>query len=229
MKIGIMQPYIFPHIGYYQLINLVDVFVIYDDVNFIKQGWINRNKILLNNDAHFFNIILKGASSFKKINEIELNNNNNKLLLTIKQTYHKSPYFSKIYPIIYNILSYEEINLGKFLSNSIIRICEYLDINTNIVISSEINKNNNLKGYDKVIDICKNLNGDHYINAIGGQQLYFNDIFDQNGLKLNFIKSEDITYNQFNDIFVPHLSIIDVLMFNSPEKIKEMLNNYELI
>lgn len=229
MKVGIMQPYLFPYIGYYQLIKAVDTFVIYDDVNFIKQGWINRNRILLNGNDMMFNIILKGASSFKKINEIEVSGPNLKLLATIEQAYHKAPYFTEVFPLLSNIISSKETNLARYLTNSLHAIISYLSINTIILISSEIDKDTLLKGEDKVIDICKQLNATNYINAIGGQELYHKEKFSENGLTLNFIKSKSIVYHQFKNKFFPWLSIIDVMMFNSPTKILLMLDNFELI
>ena len=231
MKIGIMQPYLFPYIGYYQLIKAVDTFVIYDDVNYIKQGWINRNRILVNGIENMFSIPLKGGpSQSKKINEMEfLDNTISKLLRTIEQSYKKSPYFSEVYPLITNILTYQEPNTDKFLRYSLNMVMEHLEINTRVLVSSEIEKNNSLKGADKGIDICKQLKGTNYINAIGGQELYSKEIFAENGLILNFIESKPIVYPQFKNQFIPWLSIIDVMMFNSVEKIQEMLDNYELI
>lgn len=229
MNVGIMQPYLFPYLGYFQLINAVDTFVIYDDVNFIKQGWINRNRILLNGSEYMFNIILNGASSFKKINEIEIIPNNHKLIATIKQAYRKAPFFIEAYPVLNNIFLDKETNLAFFLTNSLYAIAKYLDINTPIVVSSEIEKDTSLKGEDKVIDICRQLKANCYINAIGGHELYSKEKFAENGLELNFIKSNPIMYNQFNNQFIPWLSIIDVMMFNSPEEINKMLNQYELV
>jgi hypothetical protein len=232
MKVGIMQPYFFPYIGYWQLINVVDKFVIYDDVNFIKGGWINRNRIILNNEVKMVNIKMKGASSNRLINEIELANDevyNKKLLKTIENSYIKSPYFDSVYPLIWNIINNEEYKLSKFLEYLIQQICKYLSINTEIVISSEINKNNNLKGQDKVLAICKELKADVYINAFGGVELYSKEVFLENGMELNFIKSKPIHYRQFNNEFVPWLSIIDVLMFNDIEKVKHMLKEYDFV
>jgi len=229
MKIGIMQPYFFPYIGYFQLINAVDKFVIYDDVNYIKQGWINRNRILLNGKDHLFTLNLVGASSFKLINEIEISNNINKLLKTIYQEYSKAPFFIKSFPIIEDIFTFNDTNLGRFLENSIRRLCDYFHINTEILVSSKIEKQQKLEGQEKIIDICKRLNANEYINAIGGQELYSKNIFNQNEIKLSFIKSKPTEYKQFNNEFVSWLSIIDLMMFNSPEQISQMLDQYELL
>lgn len=229
MKVAIMQPYLFPYIGYFQLINAVDEFVVYDDVNFIKQGWITRNSILVNKKKYNFILKVEGASSFKKINEITLVKNDKKLLKTIEQEYKKAPYFSVVFPIIQKILTTNENNLSKFLIFSLREIANYLQIDTIFRISSEIDKNNELKSQDKVIAICKKIKAKNYVNAIGGLELYDKDIFNKNNIRLNFIKTESVQYTQFDNDFIPWLSIIDVIMFNSVAEVNNMLCQYELI
>lgn len=211
MKLGIMQPYFLPYIGYWQLMNAVDKYVIYDDVNFIKGGWINRNRILLNGKSQYFNIQMQGASSFKLINEININNNEiniNKNLKTIYMAYHKAPIFFKVYKLLQDILEKQTDNLAEYVINSIRVIADYLNITTEIVISSSINKDNSLRGQDKVIEICKKLNATDYYNAIGGMDLYSFDEFKENGINLSFLKTNDICYKQFDNEFVPNLSIL---------------------
>jgi hypothetical protein len=232
MKVGIMQPYFFPYIGYWQLINAVDKYVIYDDVNFIKGGWINRNNILMNGEAKLINIQMHKASPNKLINEIEVSGNdifNNKLLKTIKQCYNKAPFYEDVFPVIESVINQEEKNLAKFLEFSIRQVCEYLSIDSNIVISSEIKKNNELRAQEKIIEICKILGADEYINAIGGQDLYSCEDFSSHGIKLRFLKTGEIRYPQFDNEFVPNLSIIDLMMFNSKNAITDMLNNFVLV
>lgn len=232
MKLGIMQPYFFPYIGYWQLMNAVDKYVVYDDVNFIKGGWINRNRILVNGKPQYFNVQMKGSSPFKLINEIEINNSEisiNKNLKTIYMAYHKAPYFSKVNLLIEKILKNQTPNLAEYVINSIKCIAEYLNIYSEIIISSKIPKNNELKNQDKVIEICKKLNATEYYNAIGGMELYSFDEFRKNGINLSFLKTNEIYYKQFNNEFVPNLSIIDVMMFNSQEEIKTMLDDFTLI
>lgn len=232
LKIGIMQPYFFPYIGYWQLINAVDIFVLYDDVNYIKSGWINRNNILLNGEAHKISLSLNQASSYKKINEITALDDEikkKKMLNCINATYSHALYFKQVFPMIEDIINFENPNLALLLENQIRQISNYLNINTKIISSSSIKKDNSLKGQDRVIEICKKNNAQQYINSIGGFDLYNKEDFAKNNLNLSFIKPKNIIYKQFNNEFVPWLSIIDVMMFNSPEKIKEMLDDYELL
>lgn len=232
MKVGIMQPYFVPYIGYFQLMNAVDKYVIYDDVNFIKGGWINRNRILINGQPAYFNLPMIGASPNKLINEVEVNTNKTlmqKNLRTINGAYSKAPYYKDVYPLIEKIMLYEEKNIAKFIANSFKVIAEYLDIKTEFVMSSDLDKNNSLTGQDKVIHICKLLGATEYYNAIGGQELYSFDDFKNNDISLKFVKTDKIEYVQFKNEFQSNLSIIDVLMFNSKEEVKQMLDKYSLV
>lgn len=232
MKLGIMQPYLFPYIGYWQLLAAVDKYVIYDDVNFIKGGWINRNRILNNGKVQYFNVQLKGSSSYKHINEIEIQNNEIQIVKnkkTLYNAYHKSKMFNIVFPMLEGILEYNTNELAAYLENSIKNICKYLEIDTELVVSSHINKDDTLKGEDKVIEICRRLGADTYYNAIGGRSLYDFEHFKNAGIKLIFLKTKEIQYDQNNQVFEPNLSIIDVLMNNSKDEVRQMLKMYELI
>jgi len=223
-----MQPYLFPYIGYWQLINSVDTFVIFDDVNYIKKGYINRNSILMNNQAHLITFELIGASQNKLINEIEIGNNRKKILKSIERTYAKAPYFENTFNIISEILNNDEKNLAKFIGYSLEKISNYLSIGTKFIYSSDLKNDKSLKGQDKILDICKGLEADTYINAIGGKELYQKDSFKYEGVKLQFLETQITQYTQFNESFVPYLSIIDILMFNSIEEVKKMLLDFKL-
>lgn len=234
MKIAVMQPYIFPYIGYFQMINAVDKFVFYDDVNFIKQGWINRNKILVSGKDYLFTLPLKNASSFTLIsetliNEILFEKWKLKFLQTLEQSYKKAPYFYDVFPIINKVLDGEYKTISQCAIKSIKSVSEYMGIKTEFIISSEAYQNKELERQERLIDICKQEKSNHYINALGGQELYKKEDFLKEGIQLNFIKPLPIEYKQFNNIFVPWLSIIDVLMFNDKQTVKDMLNQYTLI
>lgn len=233
MKVGIMQPYIFPYIGYFQLIDAVDTFIIYDDVNFIKRGWINRNSILLNGKAHKINIPLQKISQNKKINEhfiVEDDSWKTKLLTTLQIAYKKAPCFAEVYPIIEDIIHQEEKNIATFITYSLQRICAYLNIETVIKKSSISHPETlSLKGSERIVKICTEENASLYINAIGGMELYNVADFETKNIELKFIKTESITYTQFGDEFLPYLSIIDVMMFNDVSQIQEFLKKRTLL
>ena len=232
MRLGLMQPYFFPYIGYWQLINAVDKYVIFDDVNFIKGGWINRNHVLNNGARMLFNVRTHHASSNQHINAIQVAEDPayySKILKTIKNMYSRAPCFFQAYPVIERILNQEEKNLARYLEFGIRQVCEYMSINTEIIVSSTIEKNNALRGQAKVIEVVKKNGADEYINAIGGQSLYSYEDFAAQGIKLKFLKTEEIEYQQFKKDFVPNLSIIDVMMFNTKDEMKNMLGMYELI
>ena len=227
-----MQPYIFPYIGYFQLINAVDKFVIYDDVNFINKGWINRNRILNNGVDSLFSIPLKEASQNKLINEIEVNWDSawkSKFLKTLEQSYKKAPFYQETLLIVQKILNIDNESISKIVEHNLRLICAYLDIKTEIVSSSAIYQNTHLKAQERILDICLQEKATEYINPIGGLELYDKVFFEAQNIRLNFIKSKPIQYLQFKNEFVPWLSMIDVLMFNSKEEIISFINNYELV
>ena len=227
-----MQPYLFPYIGYFQLINAVDTFIIYDDVNYIKQGWINRNRILLKGKEHLFTLSLSKASPNKFINKTEIfdgPDNKSGLLELIRQAYLKAPYFKNIMPLIEQVVKNEEINLGKYLDYSIRTIAGHLGIDTDIKLSSQTEKNMSLKGQNKLIDIAKSLGADELVNPIGGLKLYDRADFREKSISLYFLKTKEIIYKQFGNEFVSDLSIIDVMMFNPNEEINKILHQYQLV
>lgn len=231
MKVGVMQPYFFPYIGYWQLLGAVDKYVIFDDVNYIKRGWINRNQILYQGKVKFFNVYLKGVSQNKYINDIEVSDNglNHKNLRILQEAYKKAPFFDDVYPIIEKIICQKEKNLARYNGFLLKVVCEYLEIKTKLFYSSEIEKDPKLKGQKKIMDICKKLCATEYYNAIGGQKLYDREYFVANGMKLYFLKKDDIKYQQFGEQFFDNLSIIDVMMFNPVDRIQELLSKYSLV
>ena len=233
MKVGIMQPYIFPYIGYWQLINAVDKFIVLDDVNYITRGYINRNSILVNGKAYKFTIPVSKASQNKLICESTLSfsdEDKQKFLKTLYMAYKNAPIFNQVYPILEDIINNPTADLTDFITNSIFEICKYLNIETEIVKSSELQKNNNLRAQDRIIEICKVVGADTYINPCGGIELYSKDCFKQEDISLYFLtpKMSEIIYTQSKHPFVPYLSIIDLLMYNSVEKIQEFLLKFEL-
>ncbi len=222
--LSIMQPYFLPYIGYWQLIAQADAFVLLDDVKYINRGYINRNSILENNQAKPFVLNLSKASQNKYIYELSiLHDNTNKILKRIQFTYKKAPYFYPAFHLLEEIFFYKESNLSKNIHFSICSVLNYLGLDKKLFLSSSLKKPHDLKSEEKIIWLCKKFNSKTYINPIKGHFLYSKERFQQESLNLNFLESLPHAYQQFNDSFVPNLSIIDILMFNSKQRILEML------
>jgi WbqC-like protein family len=232
MKLAIMQPYVFPYIGYFQLINAVDLFVFYNDVNFSKKGWINRNKILLNGKEFLFTIPCTDASQNKLICDTKIGfeiKERNKLLATIQQAYRKAPFFKEVYDIVENVFSADYEFIDEMAIVSVKETGKYLNVGTQFAESNNRYNNSGLMQADRLIDICLQEKATFYINAQGGTDLYDRKYFLSHTINLQFIKPGTIVYKQFDDEFVPSLSIIDVLMFNQKEEVKQMLRSFELV
>lgn len=233
MKVAIMQPYFFPYIGYFQLINAVDKFVIYDNIEYTKKGWINRNRILKEGVDLMISLPLKKDSDFLFVNQRYLaddwSKSKLKLINSIKESYRKAPHFEVTFSLVQEIFNDSNSNLFEFILHSVLQTCKFIGIETEIIVSSTLDYNNELKSEEKVIAICKSIEATQYINSIGGVELYNKNNFSDQGIELNFIKSKPIIYNQFKNEFVPWLSIIDVMMFNSKEVVSGFLNQKELL
>lgn len=227
MKLAIMQPYFLPYIGYFQLIGAVDQFIVYDNIKYTKKGWINRNRMLLNGaDAYFSLALKKGADSLDVVQrELSADFDRRTLLNQFRGAYARAPYFAQTFPLLERIVRCEERNLFRYIYHSIVEICAHLGITTTICISSEIAIDHSLKAQDKVLALCRATEANSYINAIGGVSLYSKEIFRSNGIDLKFIQSKPFSYGQFGNAFVPWLSIIDVLMFQSLDEVKRITNS----
>jgi len=232
MKVAIMQPYFLPYIGYFQLINSVDLFIVYDNIKYTKKGWINRNRMLQNGKDLMFSLPLKSDSDYLDVRERELavDFNRDKFLNQISGAYRRAPCFAQTFPLIAQIVRHEENNLFKFLHHSIVKTCEHLGIATEIRVSSDIAIDHDLKSQDKVLALCEAVGASTYVNAIGGMELYSRAEFLARGIELKFIKSRPFEYAQLGNEFVAWLSIIDVMMFNSLDAVRECVDsNHELI
>ncbi|RID99993.1 WbqC family protein [Simplicispira hankyongi] len=231
MKGAIMQPYFLPYIGYFQLISAVDVFVIYDNIKYTKKGWINRNRMLSNGGDVLFSIPIKKDSDSLDVvqRKLSVDFDRAKLLNQLKGAYLKASNFDSAYRLVEKILHFDNDNLFFFIFNSVKEICAYLDIETDIKISSEIGINHRLKSQEKVIAICKEIGVNCYINSMGGVELYSSSEFKKYDIELNFLRTNISPYPQGGVNFVSHLSIIDLLMHCDKEMVKSKLKDYSLV
>lgn len=229
MKLGIMQPYFMPYIGYFQLMKAVDKYVVYDDVNYIKGGWANRNHILINGEKEMFTVTLQKASPNKLFNEIVIGDDFKKLMKTLQMNYSRAINFDQTMVLMERIISFPNKQLAVFIANSFREILSYLSVETEILMSSEIPKDNSLGGKDKIIQICEILGADTYYNAVGGKNLYDQEEFREHGITLNFVDSLPQVYSQLHTReFVSGLSMIDVLMNNTKDKVNSLLESYQI-
>jgi hypothetical protein len=186
--------------------------------------------MLQNGKDVMFSLPLKSDSDFLDVCERKLSTdfNRDKLLNQFKGAYQRAPYFAQTFPLVEQIVLCEEANLFRFLHHSIVKTCEHLGLMTEVKASSDVTINHDLKSQDKVIALCKAVGANTYINAIGGVELYSKEMFSEQSIELKFIQSKPFEYPQFGDTFVPWLSIIDVMMFNSVQVIKRQLTEFNL-
>jgi|TARA_R100000501_G_C2622528_1_gene115702 hypothetical protein len=228
MKLAVMQPYLFPYIGYFQLIYAADLFLIYDDVAYIKQGYINRNNIWSANGATRFTVPVPGASSNKLISDLAFSGDVAKVLKTIEQSYSKAPYFEGVFPMIREALELDDRSIASICQKSYEDIFSYLGLEKQFKKTSELEYDRSASARDRLIALCQQFGADCYINAPGGRKLYAKEDFAEKWIDLKFVDSLPVEYSQGNAKFTPNLSIIDALMHCSPEKIKCLLGRYEL-
>ncbi|WP_324779471.1 WbqC family protein [Thiobacillus sedimenti] len=230
-RLAIMQPYFFPYIGYWQLIRAVDRFVIYDDVNYIKGGWVNRNRVLVNGEVVYLTVPLDHASPFRRICDTRLAPARpwrEKLVRTIELAYRRAPCFDEVYPFVADLVRHETDSLSEYLVHQLRTIAAFLGIRTEFVPSSRAYGNAALAAQARVVDICRREGADTYVNASGGQALYDAGTFRGAGIDLRFIAMRPIPYAQRSAAFVPSLSIIDALMALGAAGIRPHLEAYDL-
>jgi len=232
MKVAIMQPYFFPYIGYFQLIAASDVFVLHDDVQYIKGGWVNRNRILLNGESRMITFPVQKGNYDLPINArnyVEEKQATRDIINLIKQAYAKAPSYQQVFPVVEELLLFEDKNVARFNENLIRCIADYMGLNCKIITSSSMEKDDGLAGEPRVLDMCKRLGATDYTNPIGGTDLYHQETFQQCGITLRFLEAMNERYEQRGDTWVPFLSVIDVLMFNPVEEISQLLTKYRLL
>lgn len=233
-SVAIMQPYVFPYLGYFQMIHAVDQFVVYDDVQFIKRGWINRNRISSKGKDMLFTVPVQGGSQQVRICDVT-NAADDKWLrkfgVQLQHEYGKAPHFAEVRDLVLG--SFEQakgLPVSELAVISIAAAMKRLDLPFDPVRSSvAFPETVDLKRADRLIAITRGLGGTRYVNLPGGMALYGTEEFAAQGIDLRFIFEKSQTYKQFDYPYLPRLSIIDVLMHNDPASVREMLNQYELL
>lgn len=252
MKLAINQPYFFPYIGYFQLIESVDTFIMYGNLKFVKETWINRNRLLANGQAFLVSLPIENKNKTQLIKDVKISKNNrihwiSEMEKHLLINYAKADYFKEIFTLIRNILSSIDSDyLQDFNAQSIQQICAYLDIDTVIINDNdrylevekdliEIYSKDSVREYliekktMRIIKFCQFLKANTFHNLPGGTILYDKGFFKQQGINLHFIEMPKVQYKQFCSDFVPHLSIIDVLMHTGKEGTQRIIKAYNLV
>ena len=225
MTLGIFQPYFLPYLGYWQLLAMVDRFVVYDNIEYTKKGWINRNRFLRDGQPAYFTVPIKKGSDFLTVaaRQVADDFDREQLLRTLAASYRRAPQFATVFPVIERIVQAPFDNLFEYLHFSLGEMARFLEISTPVVVSSTIAIDHTLKAEQKVLALCKALGADRYVNPIGGQALYSPAAFAAESIRLEFLHSRPLEYPQFGGPFVPNLSIVDVLMFNPMSTVRGLL------
>lgn len=232
--LAVMQPYLFPYVGYFSLMHRCTDFVFYDDVNFIKQGWINRNQILVNGQPQLFSVPLVNGSSNVFIKDVVISENGRfktKLIKTLEQSYSKARFFGRGMEYVLEVLSHEERNLSEVATKSVNLASEIIGVSTRKFHSSiNFPESRGVDRTERLLSICESLQCETFVNPIGGCHLYSKELFAKRGVELKFIKTKAVDYSQFKtNAFVPNLSIIDLLMHLPAHEILAAVQSYELV
>jgi hypothetical protein len=232
MIASIMQPYLLPYIGYFQLVACSDIFIALDDVQYIKRGWINRNRILLHGKPDWITLPVAYADHSLSVRErryTQMAQHIPRTLRRVEAAYRAAPFFDVTFPFLQEVLSLDEPNVAAFNLSVLKCLTARIGIRTPIVVSSSLTVAEGLRGQDMVIAKCRRVGATRYVNPIGGTSLYDKRSFADAGIALNFLKPTVSPYQQFGQTPVPFLSIVDVLMFNDETAISRMLTEFELL
>lgn len=234
LRLAIAQPYLFPYLGYFQLMRAVDRWVVYDDVQYIKSGWINRNQIRTSAGATMFTVPLAGASSSKRICDVEIEARSllawrDKFYKTLAQAYRLAPCYREVLAGLESLFETAPPTIAALDLAALRWVRDQLGLSTEIVPTSAAYGNAELRSQERVLDICRREGAQTYVNAMGGAALYDTATFAEHGITLRFHRMQVVPYPQQYAPFVSHLSVLDVLMNLGPEERTRVLAAYELV
>lgn len=235
MKLGIMQPYFFPYIGYFSLIKHTDMWVVFDTPQFIRHGWIERNRVLnFNNGWIYIKVPLIKHSRGTAIKDIKIRSEVNwkdKIRAQLLPYKNKAPYYNIVIELINEVFQCQSDSIVELNVEGLKIICKYLKIAFDYIVfsKSDIKLTNINEPDDWALEISKKLGATEYYNSPSGIDFFNASKFQENNINIYFLKNKLIEYNQEKKPFEPGLSIIDVLMFNSLEEIDSMLDNVDIL
>jgi hypothetical protein len=235
MTAAIMQPYFFPYIGYFQLIQAADRFILFDDVQYIRHGWINRNRILKPADGVQY-IIMPLASHarntlIRDISAADVESSKDRILRQIEHYKKTAPFYKPVRALIGDCFAAAHISITEMNAAYLKATCDYIGIDYKIEISSQMRFDYSgvQNAGEWALSMSEQLQATTYINPVSGMELFDKTRFEQSNIRIQFLQPVIKEYDQRRKQFEPGLSIIDVMMFNEPAVIKNLLNDYQLV
>ncbi|NNE80710.1 MAG: WbqC family protein [Silicimonas sp.] len=235
MRIAVMQPYIFPYLPYFQLVHAVDCFVFLDTVQFLKRGWMHRNRIKLGDKDHLFTLPVRVESRNSPVTDVVFAENIKAECETLKRklehAYRKANSWSQLETIIWPLMDDMEpgANFSDFAGKSVQAVSDAMGITTDFRSASALGERTADHYQDYILDICQELGATTYVNPIGGMDIYSPKAFAERNVDLRFLSAQSFVYPQPGGAFVENLSIVDVLANVPLGELGQLLDDYELI
>jgi hypothetical protein len=227
MNIVISQPMFFPWVGMFEQVRLSDVFVFYDDVQFSKGSFTNRVQIkALNNEGFkWITVPIENLKLGTKINEAVINNAKDwksEHYSQIENSYKSTKYFLEMFELVHNVLENDCELLSDISTASMLEVCKYYNLTSDFLKSSEMDIGG--KSSERVFEIVKTLGGSTYITGHGARKYLDHDLFESNGIDVEYMNYKKNEYPQMWGGFNPHVSILD-LIANTGNRGIEYLNS----
>lgn len=231
MNLALMQPYFFPYVGYFDLICNCNRFVVFDEAQYIKQGWINRNRVLHPGEGwQYVTVPVQKHRSSTRIGQVSIVPDDSwKSKLKARLTHLKShaPHYAETMDLLDDCLDSDERSISKFNVAIIEKICRFLGIEFNCSYISELGLDlgSGLGPGDWALQLARRLKARNYVNLPGGEDLFDAAAFQKSDIGLCIRKIEPFVYSTGKYVFQENLSIIDVLMWNSVTEIRRYLSS----
>ncbi len=233
MKIAIMQPYFFPYLGYFDLINNVDLFIVFDSVQHIRRGWIHRNRVLHQNGNDWQYIIAPTEKAHQKASILDIRIIDalpwqERILSQLTHYRNAAPYAEQTIKFVSECLIKDEPSLSRLNTQILKRCTNLLGIKFHYQFCSDlkIKMDPERSAEERILDLCEFLGAKEYINLSGGTDLYHPKAFESRNIKLTFRSLPTFVYPTEPYVFESNLSVIDLLMWNKSEDIKKYLDEY---
>ena len=231
-RVAAIQPYLFPYVGYFQLMAACDELLLLDDVQYVTRRWINRNRILVNGEPSWITLPVRHACRDLPINERRYAREPltaRRVLHQIEAAYRRAPHLASVLALVDDALTGTDDNVARINARALALVAGAVGIDTPVVLASDTRGNRGLRGEDAIIELCRRRGATAYLNPIGGSGLYDSSRFAAAGLSLEFLQFEAPAYPQFGAPFVPRLSIVDVMMFNALATVRAMITRGSIV